>query len=136
MNKEAIIDLIKDAGYGCLSTVDKNQPKVRPIAPYLDESGNLLMAILSHSRSIQQIKENPMVEICFVDRTMSFARVTGKASISDSKEKREVVWNNLPMLKQFVGSADDPNFTLVEVDTDTVEAMSPQQQKPDVLSLK
>ena len=133
MRKEDVIDLIKDAGFGVLATVNNNQPKARPMMPYLTDDGNLLLAVLSHSRTINDIKENPRVEICYIDRKMCFARISGNAKISQEMEKKQLVWNNIPMLRQYFGSPQDPNFVLIEIETDSVEAMTPQQRKPDVL---
>ena len=136
MTKEEVIDLIKDAGFGVLASISNNQPKARPMMPYLTEEGDLLLAVLSHSRTINDIKENPRVEICYIDRKMCFARISGKAKVSQETEKKLMVWNNIPMLRQYFGSPQDPNFVLIEIETDSVEAMTPQQQKPDVLVLK
>ena len=99
MTKEEVIDLIKDAGYGVLATIDGNRPKVRPMMPVLTEAGDLLLAVLGHSRSITQIKTNPLVEMCFIDRKMNFARISGKATVSEDLEKKQHVWNYIPMLR-------------------------------------
>ena len=136
MNKDDVIDLIKDAGYGILATVEGDAPKARPMMPYLEEDGNLLIATFMGKRVLEQIKANPKVEICYVDRKMSFARVSGQAQVKDDKEKKELVWNNVPMLKQYFSGPEDPKFVLLEVHTGNVEAMTPQQREPDVLSLK
>ena len=136
MQKEEVIDLIKDAGFGVLATVNNNQPKDRPMMPYLTEEGDLLLAVLSHSRTITDIKVNPRVEICYIDRKMCFARISGNAKISQEIEKKQMVWNNIPMLRQYFGSPQDPNFVLIEIETDSIEASTPQQRKPDVLTLK
>ena len=136
MTKEEVIDLIKDAGYGVLASVSGNMPKARPMMPYLAEDGNLLLAVLNHSRIIAQIQENPLVEMCFIDRKMCFVRIAGNASLSQDMEKKQLVWNNIPMLRQYFGGPQDPNFVLIEIETGTIEAMTPQQRKPDILTLK
>ncbi|MBF0384633.1 MAG: pyridoxamine 5'-phosphate oxidase family protein [Candidatus Omnitrophica bacterium] len=131
MTKEEVIDLIKDSGYCTLATVEGTQPRVRPMSPYLTDDGKLLMALFVHLRTVRQIQENPMVEMCFVDRKMCFCRIAGKAIVSKDSAKKEILWNNIPMLKQYFGGISDPNFCLVEVDIKEVEAMSPQQMQPD-----
>lgn len=136
MTKEEVVDLIKDAGYGVLASIEGNIPKARPMMPYLTDTGDLLLAVLGHSRTIQQIQQNPHVEICFIDRKMCFARLAGKAKVSQDADKKQSVWNNIPMLRQYFGGPQDPNFVLIEIDTESVEAMTPQQRKPDVLTLK
>lgn len=136
MNKDEVIDLIKDAGYGVLATTEGNQPKARPMMPYLTETGELLIAVLAHSRTIGQIKANPKVEMCFIDRKMNFARVSGTGKVSSDIEKKELVWNHIPMLRQYFSSPADATYVLIEISTTTAEAMTPQQKTPDILSLK
>lgn len=136
MTKEEVIDLMRDAGFGLLATTEGQQPHVRPMMPYLsDDNKELLLAILGRSRSLAEVEKNPQVEVCFVDRKMWYARVTGKAKISQDKDKKEVLWNNIPMLRQYFGSMDDPNFKLMVISIDKVEAMSPHQKQPETIDL-
>jgi len=135
MEKEEVIDLIRDAGFGLLATTEGNQPRVRPMMPYLTDDGRLLIALLGRSRTIPHIKENPLVEICFVDRKMWYCRIAGVGTISDNKESKETLWNNIPMLKQYFGGIDDPNFQLMEVEIQETEAMTPHQKEPQKISL-
>ena len=135
MNKEEVIDLIRDAGYGVLATCEGNQPRVRPMMPYYVENGQLLVALLSRSRTIPQINKNPMVEVCYVDRKMWYCRIAGKAKVSSNPEKKMILWDNIPMLRQYFGSIEDPNFIMLEVDIQSVEAMTPHQKEPEKITL-
>jgi general stress protein 26 len=76
-----------------------------------------------------------MVEVCFVDRKMWFARVTGKAKISESNENKEILWNNIPMLKQYFGGISDPKFVLMEIDITKVEASTPHMKAPETINI-
>ncbi len=134
--REEVIDLIRDAGFGFLATVDGNQPRVRPMMPYLTDEGDLLLALLAHSRTIANVKKNPLVEICYVDRKMSLCRIAGKAAISQDLEKKEIVWNNVPMLRQYFSGPQDQNFVLLEITTNSAEFMTPAQKTPEVVNLK
>ena len=131
MNKEEVIDLIRDAGYGMLATTEGNQPRVRPMMPYLTDEGKLLLALLGRSRTIPQVRQNPLVEICFVDRKMWYCRIAGKATISTDSGDKQILWDNIPMLKQYFGSPQDPNFILLTVEIKRVEAMTPHQKMPE-----
>ncbi len=134
MKKEEAIDLIRDAGFGYLATVEGDQPRVRPMMPYLlEDEKRLLVAFLGRSRSIADIKKNPRVEFCFVDRKMWYCRVAGQARISTDIDKKTILWDNVPMLKQYFGGPDDPNFVLAEVTIDWAEAMTPHQKLPDTI---
>ncbi|OGX39640.1 MAG: hypothetical protein A3G91_02740 [Omnitrophica WOR_2 bacterium RIFCSPLOWO2_12_FULL_50_9] len=134
MNREEVTDLIKDAGFGYLATTEGSQPRVRPMMPYLTEDGReLLVALLGRSRSIAQIKQNPKVEFCFVDRKMCYCRIVGKAKITGDAVKKAILWDNIPMLKQYFAGPQDQNFVLAEVTIESVEAMTPHQREPQAI---
>ena len=133
MVKQEVVDLIRDAGFGFMATTEKDQPRVRPMMPYLTDEGELLLALLPRSRTIAQIKQNIKVEVCFVDRKMWYCRITGKAKLSDDVARKEVLWNAIPMLRQYFSSAQDKNFNLAVIAIDSVEAMTPHQKTPETI---
>ncbi len=135
MTREEVFDLIKDAGYCVLATISENKPKARPMMPLLTDEGKMLLACLSSCRTIGQIQENPNVELCYIDRKMRFARISGQAHCSEDKDKKEHVWTGIPMLRQYFTGPDDANFILIEIDIEKAEIMTPQQQTPEKVSL-
>ena len=135
MDKNEVIDLIRDAGFCLFATAQGDQPRVRPMMPYLTDDNQLLLALLGRSRTIAQVKENPLVEMCFVDRKMWYCRIAGTATLSDDKKKKEMLWNNIPMLKQYFGGIEDENFILSVIDITQVEAMTPHQNKPEFIDI-
>jgi len=135
MNKEEAIDIVRDAGFGFFATIEGNKPHVRPMMPYLTEDGELLLALLGRSRTIPQIKANPNVEICFVDRKMWYCRVTGTAVMSNDLAKKTTVFENVPMLRQYFAGPEDANYHLVIIEINAVEAMTPHSRTPEQISL-
>ncbi|MDE2223559.1 MAG: pyridoxamine 5'-phosphate oxidase family protein [Candidatus Omnitrophica bacterium] len=135
MTKEEAIDIIRDAGFGFLATVDGNKPRVRPMMPYLTEDGELLLALLGRSRTLAHIKTNPHVEVCFVDRKMWYCRVEGRAEISQDTAKKQLVFENVPMLRQYFAGAEDPNYHLAVIHITAVEAMTPHSRLPEQIHL-
>ena len=135
VTKEEAVDIIRDAGFGFMATTEGNQPRVRPMMPYLTEEGELLLALLGRSRSIADIKKNSLVEICFVDRKMWYCRVTGVAQMSNDLTKKQIVFENVPMLRQYFAGPDDPNYHLAVIEIKAVEAMTPHSRQPDQISL-
>ena len=131
LTKEEALDIVSDAGFGFFATVEGNRPCVRPMMPYLNDSGELLLALLGRSRTIPQIKANPNVEICFVDRKMWYCRVTGTAVISDDVAKKNIVFENVPMLRQYFAGPEDPNYHLAVIKITSVEA----SRLPEQISL-
>ena len=136
MTKEEVLDIIKDAGFGFLATIDGEQPRVRPMMPVLTDDGKkLLLALLKRSRTIQQIQTNPHLEVCFVDRKMWYCRVAGKGTISEDLDNKTFVWNSIPMLRQYFSGPEDDNYVLMEMDIISVEAMTPHQKNPEFINL-
>ena len=135
LSKEEAIDIIRDAGFGFFATAEGNQPHVRPMMPYLTEEGELLLALLGRSRSIAQIKANGNVEVCFVDRKMWYCRVTGTAEISNDVSKKEIVFENVPMLRQYFAGPQDPNYHLAVITIKSIEAMTPHSRLPEQIAL-
>ena len=135
MTKDDALDIISDAGFCILGTTEGNQPRVRPLAPYYDADDNkLLISLVPGSRAKEQVKQNPLVELCFVDKKMSFCRLSGNAAISDSISKKELIWNNVPVLKQYFQGPEDPNFSLMEVSVSNAEVMTQASHKPEAVS--
>ena len=135
LTKEQAIDIIRDAGFGFFATAESSQPRVRPMMPYLTEEGELLLAMLGRSRTIAQIKANPHVEICFVDRKMWYCRVTGTAVISNDLSKKQIVFENVPMLRQYFAGPEDVNFHLAVITITALEAMTPHSRLPENIIL-
>jgi uncharacterized pyridoxamine 5'-phosphate oxidase family protein len=135
MNKEEAIDIVRDAGFGFFATVEGDKPRVRPMMPYLSEDGELLLALLGRSRTIAQIKANANVEVCYVDRKMWYCRVSGTATISEDISKKQIVFENVPMLRQYFAGPEDPNYHLAIVKIKTMEAMTPHSRHPEQISL-
>lgn len=135
MTKQEVVDLVRDAGFCTLCTVEDGSPKARPMMPYLSDDGRLIVALLSRSRTIAQVKKNPAVELCYVDRKMWYCRISGKGAITENKEYKQTLWNNVPMLKQYFGSIDDPNFILMEIEIQKAEVMTPHQREPEFVDM-
>ena len=74
--------------------------------------------------------------MCFIDRKMCFCRISGIGKVSESMENKELVWNNIPMLRNYFSAPTDPNYVLVEIDSNLIETMTPSQKNPDVVSFK
>jgi uncharacterized pyridoxamine 5'-phosphate oxidase family protein len=135
MTRDEAIDIVRDAGFGFFATVEGDKPRVRPMMPYLSEEGELLLALLGRSRTIPQIKANPNVEICFVDRKMWYCRVAGIARISNDLAKKQIVFENVPMLRQYFAGPEDPNYHLAVIEIKSIEAMTPHGRVPEQISL-
>ena len=75
------------------------------------------------------MKENPLVEICFVDRKMAYCRITEKAEIVNTPKSKKIMWNNSSMLRQYFSGHEDSNFCSVKLEIVAAEVMSANDQK-------
>jgi uncharacterized pyridoxamine 5'-phosphate oxidase family protein len=121
--------LIRAAGFGSLATTEAGAPRVRPVMPLCTDDGVLLVALLGRSRTIPQVQRDPRVEICFVDG-LRYCRVTGRGYIADDRTKKRLLYAELPILKRYYTSADDPDFVLLEIRPESAESFSSDEPLP------
>ena len=123
MSLEQVKEIINDAGMMFVATEDNDQPRVRPMMSILTDSNTILTSTFKPARKMAQIKNNPKVEVCFVDKKLDHCRIEGAIAISQDKPKKEFLFNNVPILRQFFASSDDPNFILLEITPSRIEMM-------------
>lgn len=123
MSLEKVREIINDAGMVFVATQDKDQPRVRPMMSIFTDDNTILTSTFKQARKINQIKNNPKTELCFVDKKLNHCRIEGKISISEDKSKKEFLFNRLPILRQFFQSSDDSNFILLEIKPQKIEMM-------------
>jgi uncharacterized pyridoxamine 5'-phosphate oxidase family protein len=70
-----------------------------------------------------QIKENPLVEVCFWSDTQMM-RVDGEIEIVDEKELKEKLFSRHEFLQRLLKSADHPWFVLLRIAHGTIDFTS------------
>ena len=55
--------------------------------------------------------------------------------ISDDISKKHIVFENVPMLRQYFAGPEDPNFHLAVIKITSVEAMTPHSRLPEEISM-
>ena len=81
------------------STVDGNEPRVRPFGFMMTFEDKLYFGVGTHKATYKEMLENPNVELCnFKDG--AFIRVRGKAVFDDRPEIQEHMFAEAPMLKK------------------------------------
>ena len=116
--RETITRIITSCIYGNLATItpDGRAPRVRPVCAFLQDDMTILVPSHTHTRKIEEIEQNPEVEICFVDTRHWQVRVAGTADVvADLDIKRRLMETTLdPKLWKgfFPGGAQDERFVL------------------------
>lgn len=129
---ETVRAIVKSCVYGCLATCENGQPRVRPVSTFMNDDLSFFVAAFSKSRKVNQLTNNPKVELCFVDAHHRQVRVSGVARIVNSVEEKARLMKSYldpKMWEQFLSGPADPNFSLFKIEPDQVEWMAEERIK-------
>ncbi len=103
MDKNEIFKFMRENPAMALATAEEDRPYVRIIMLYKADEGGIVFCTGENKDLNQQLRKNPMVEICFVDaKKEKQLRVSGTVEeIEDVELKRQVV-RDWPFLKEWV----------------------------------
>jgi general stress protein 26 len=91
-----------------LATIDGDQPRLRPVSPVKTDGFTIYVANLRAYHKTGEIAANPRVELCYMDESHNQVRITGVAEVVTDRRLLEEIWNGNPLLRQYLGSIDNP----------------------------
>jgi general stress protein 26 len=106
-----------------LASIDGDQPRLRPVSPVRSDGFTIFIANLRAYHKTQEIAANPNVELCYLDEGHNQVRITGTATIVTDRGILEEIWNANPLLRQYLGSLDNPQLIVYRVDPSRVRYM-------------
>lgn len=106
-----------------LATIDGDQPRLRPVSPVRTDGFTVYVANLRQYHKTAEIEANPHVELGYLDENHDQVRITGVAEIVTDKPLLEDIWNANPLLSQYLGSLDNPQFILYRIQPHRVRYM-------------
>ena len=117
--------VIKDAKFPMLATVDPEaQPRVRPVSPVrVDPDFTVYIANLASYHKTAEIAANPRVELAYLAPGHDQLRITGCAEVVTDESTLAEIWASNPLLKQYLGSPDNPEFILYRIVPERVRFM-------------
>ena len=98
-----------------LATIDGDHPRLRPVSPVRTEGFTVFVANLRSYHKTTEIAANPNVELCYMDDGHNQVRLSGVAEILTDRPLLEQIWNDNPLLRQFLGSLDNPQLLIYRV---------------------
>lgn len=118
-------NVIRKAKFPMLGTVDEtNQPRVRPVSPVrVDDDFTVFVANLASYHKTAEILANPKVELTYLEPDHDQLRITGTAVAETNRETIEAIWSSNPLLEQYLGSPENPEFILYRIDPEQVRFM-------------
>jgi len=122
--------IINSCAYASLATCEGDQPRVRPVSVFSCDDGSFLVATVTKTRKVEQLKNNPKVELCFVDDRHRQVRIQGRAELVESIEEKGRLMKqylSAAMWSQYFKGPDDPLFALYRIRPEHMEWMDSGQ---------
>jgi general stress protein 26 len=106
-----------------LATLDGDQPRVRPVSPVKTDGFTVYVANLRSYHKTAEIDANPKVELCYLDDGHDQVRITGIAEIVADAALLQEIWDGNPLLRQYLGSINNPELILYRIKPTRVRFM-------------
>jgi uncharacterized pyridoxamine 5'-phosphate oxidase family protein len=104
--------VLKGDRFPFLATLDGDQPRVRPVTATWTEGFTVYFANLKRFRKTSEMAAQPKVELCFLDKNDDQVRITGVAELVADRAMQEQAFQRDALLRQYLGSPDNPEFAL------------------------
>lgn len=117
--------VIREAKFPMLATVDpEGQARVRPVSPVrVDDDFTIYVANLAVYQKTREIAANPKVELAYLSPDHDQVRITGVATIETDPRAIAAIWEKNPLLRQYLGTPENPQFVLYRIDPTQVRFM-------------
>src|SRR5918912_1498977 len=107
--------VMKAGRFPFLASADGDQPRVRPVSPVRTQGFTVYVANLHSYHKTEEIAANPRVELCYLDDRHDQVRITGVAEEVTDRALLQEIWDANPLLRQYLGSIDNPALVLYRV---------------------
>jgi general stress protein 26 len=109
--------------FPCLATTDGDQPRLRPVSPVKTDGFTVYVANLRLYHKTAEIAANPKVELCYMDDGHNQVRLSGVAEIVTERLLLEEIWSTNPLLRQYLGTLDNPQLIVYRIHPTRVRYM-------------
>ncbi len=120
---ELALAVVRADRFPDLATLDGDQPRVRPVSPVRTDGFTVYVANLRDYHKTQEIAANPKVELCYLDANHDQVRITGIASIVTDRPMLQQIWDENPLLRQYLGSLDNPQLIVYRIEPTQIRYM-------------
>jgi len=125
-DKQKVVAIMKETNlFAFLATNDGNQPRVRPVAPIVEDDMSVWVATSARSRKVKQIKQNPKISLAFVQHPggQKAATVIGEAEMVADLEQKKRVWGLAPydLSQYFPEGPESEDYCVLKINVDKIE---------------
>jgi len=121
--KDLALAVLQNDRFPYLASMDGDQARVRPVSPVRTEGFTVYIANLRAYHKTQEIAENPKVELCYLDKNHHQVRITGVACVEQDRSLLQQIWDENPLLRNYLGSIDNPDLIVYRIDPQSVRYM-------------
>lgn len=121
--KSLALAVLKADRFPHLASIDGDQPRLRPVSPVRTDGFTVYVANLRAYHKTQEIAANPKVELCYLDQDHDQVRITGVARRVEDPQVLQEIWDANPLLRNYLGSIDNPELIVYRVDPAAVRFM-------------
>ena len=148
MYEQEVLNLLRtETAY--LGNIDGNQPRVRPMKPYVDRDGHIWLFSPFDTRKVPELKNNPRIELCVVGRNNEVLTLSGRVrdetrpGTSLYRATLDMMYADMPEMRKSFPDKDTTKLVLfrvvvhevryVRADQQLVTRVNiPMEQNPDV----
>jgi general stress protein 26 len=107
--------VMSEAKFPMLSSIDGDQPRLRPVSPVKTDGFTVYVANLKAYHKTKEIASNPNVELCYMDSKHDQVRITGVAEVLEDADELQTIWDDNPLLRQYLGTIDNPMLIVYRI---------------------
>ena len=107
--------VMNEAKFPMLSSIDGDQPRLRPVSPVKTDGFTVYIANLKAYHKTKEIASNPNVELCYMDSKHDQVRITGVAEVLEDADELQTIWDDNPLLRQYLGTIDNPMLIVYRI---------------------
>lgn len=136
--QQEIMAWIRQNQYVYLATVDKKQPRVRPLVMF-NFGERYFFTTFSGDSKVNQIANNKWVEVCLPlgdSGDTGYIRLAGVAIIVGNTALKAEAAEQCYFFDEYFHGYDDPDYTLIEFVPETAEYLRPGERYSQSLTLK
>ena len=120
---ELALAVVREDRFPHLATADGKQPRVRPVSPVRTDHFTVYVANLRAYHKTGEIAADPKVELCYLSDAHDQVRITGVATVVTDRALLQGIWDSNPLLRQYLGSLDNPQLVVYRIDPNRVRFM-------------
>ncbi|MDP7010532.1 MAG: pyridoxamine 5'-phosphate oxidase family protein [Verrucomicrobiota bacterium] len=107
--------VMNEAKFPMLSSIDGEQPRLRPVSPVKTDGFIVYVANLKMYHKTQEIAANPNVELCYMDSKHDQVRISGVAEVLEDADELQAIWDANPLLRQYLGTIENPMLIVYRI---------------------